>query len=128
MSYLTCLGSALSRRLTLATEIEPQPRLYTVLLGQSADERKSTSLEKTIKHFRDSVGRFDVCRGVGSAEGLQKRLEDSKDGLLLSLDEFKQFIDRNMELAVQDEDSFRRGFIQHFESVLAYFVYFFRES
>ena len=49
MSYLTCLGTVLSRRLTLSTEIRPQPRLYSLLLGQSADERKSTSLEKTIE-------------------------------------------------------------------------------
>lgn len=41
---------------------------------------------------------------------------------------FKQFIDRNVELAVQDEKSFRDGFLQHFESVLAYFVYFFRDN
>jgi len=43
-------------------------------------------------------------------------------------EEFQHFIDRNVELAVQDGDSFRRGFMQHFESVLAYFVYFFREQ
>jgi CRISPR-associated protein Csm2 len=43
-------------------------------------------------------------------------------------EEFQQFIDRNVELAVEDEKSFRRGFLQHFESVLAYFVYFFREN
>lgn len=41
---------------------------------------------------------------------------------------FKQFIDRNVELAVADERSFRRGFLQHFESVLAYFVYYFRDE
>ena len=28
MSYLTCLGTILSKRLTLASEIAPQPRLY----------------------------------------------------------------------------------------------------
>jgi hypothetical protein len=92
LSYLTCLGSVLSRRLTLASEIEPQPRLYTLLLGQSADERKSTALKIVIDHFKDAVDQFDVCWGVGSAEGLQKRLENGKDGLLLSLDEFKQFV------------------------------------
>jgi CspA family cold shock protein len=42
-------------------------------------------------------------------------------------EEFQHFIDRNVELSVADEESFRRGFMQHFESVLAYFVYFFRE-
>ena len=43
-------------------------------------------------------------------------------------EEFQQFINRNVELAVEDEQSFRRGFLQHFESVLAYFVYFFHEQ
>jgi CRISPR type III-A-associated protein Csm2 len=43
-------------------------------------------------------------------------------------EEFHQFIHRNVELAVEDEQSFRKGFLQHFESVLAYFVYFFREQ
>jgi cold shock protein len=42
-------------------------------------------------------------------------------------DEFRRFIERNVELAVQDEKSFRKGFLQHFESVLAYFVYYFRD-
>ena len=43
-------------------------------------------------------------------------------------EEFRQFIDRNVELAVQDEESFRKGFLQHFESVLAYIVYYSREK
>jgi CRISPR type III-A-associated protein Csm2 len=42
-------------------------------------------------------------------------------------EQFKRFIDRNVELAVSDEGSFKKGFIQHFQSVLAYFVYYFRE-
>jgi len=94
MSYLTCLGTVLAKRLTLASEIAPQPRLYTLLLGQSADERKSTSLDKTIEHFKSATDRFEVCRGVNSAEGLQKVLEKNTHGLLLSLDEFKQFVSK----------------------------------
>ncbi len=43
-------------------------------------------------------------------------------------EEFKSFIDRNVELAVQGERCFQRGFLQHFESVLAYYVYFFRDK
>ena len=39
---------------------------------------------------------------------------------------FKEFIDRNVELAAQDEKNFRKGFIEHFQSVLAYFTYYFR--
>ena len=38
---------------------------------------------------------------------------------------FKQFVDRNEELAEKDEKSFKKGFIPHFESVVAYFKYHF---
>lgn len=41
---------------------------------------------------------------------------------------FKDFIDRNVELAVRDEDSFRKGFIEHFQSVLAFFTYYSRDK
>jgi CRISPR type III-A-associated protein Csm2 len=49
-------------------------------------------------------------------------------GRKLVPEEFKQFIDRNVELAVQDERSFKEGFVEHFQSVVAYFVYYFREE
>lgn len=38
---------------------------------------------------------------------------------------FKRFIDRNVELASRDENSFNKGFIPHFESVVAYYKYHF---
>lgn len=41
---------------------------------------------------------------------------------------FQQFINRNVELATVDAESFRTGFLQHFESVVAYFVYYFRDK
>ena len=91
MCFLTCLGSVLGNRLTLATEIKPQPRFYTILLGESADDRKSTAIKKTVRFFKSTMESFQVCWGVGSAEGLQKRLQKSAC-LLLCLDEFKQFV------------------------------------
>jgi hypothetical protein len=91
MCFLTCLGSVLGKMLTLATEINPQSRFYTILLGESADDRKSTAIKKTVHFFKSTMENFDVCWGVGSAEGLQKRLKQS-DSLLLCLDEFKQFV------------------------------------
>jgi hypothetical protein len=95
MGYLTCLGSCLADRLTLASEIAPQPRLYVILLGESADDRKSTALNKCTDFFREAVVEdgFYVCHGVGSAEGLQKRLQESPR-LLLCLDEFRQFVSK----------------------------------
>ena len=41
---------------------------------------------------------------------------------------FQQFVNRNLEASDNDPESFRRGFIPHFESVVAYFAYYFREQ
>ena len=85
-------------------------------------------------------------RVFNKARGIQTKLERDKnfeavktDILSLKRDtayqvgrgvvpeEFQQFIDRNVELSVKKEKNFSKGFMQHFESVLAYFVYFFRD-
>jgi hypothetical protein len=82
VSFLTCLGSAVADRIQFEGELQTQIRLYTLLLGQSADDRKSTAIDKTIKFFADTLTDFHVCWGVGSAEGLQKQMEESGKLLL----------------------------------------------
>lgn len=91
MAFLTCLGSVIADRATLASEIAPQPRLYLLILGQSADDRKSTAIDKTVRFFQDTIDHFPTCWGVGSAEGLQRKMKKDSS-VLLCLDEFKQFI------------------------------------
>jgi len=91
MSYLTCLGNIVADQLTLTSFINHQPRLYTLLLGKSGVDRKSTAISKTVEFFESAQTDLKVCRGAGSAEGLQKTLERSHK-LVLFLDEFKQFI------------------------------------
>jgi hypothetical protein len=93
MSFLTCLGTLLADRVTLSSEVAPQSRLFVLLLGESADDRKSTVLAKTVDFFKTATVEFPVCWGVGSAEGLQKRLE-SNNKLLLAFDEFRQFVSK----------------------------------
>jgi len=91
MSYLACLGAICANKNTLKTELRPQPRLYVVILGESADDRKSTAISKTVDFFKNTVSEFHTCFGVGSAEGLQKRfLKDSI--ILLVFDELKAFV------------------------------------
>ena len=87
-----------------------------------------------------------IRRFFNKARGIESRLERDKDfeaikehifslkrdvayqvGRKVVPEEFQEFINRNMGWAVKDETSFRRGFMNHFESVLAYFVYYFRE-
>lgn len=99
MASLTCLGNILSGQITLESEIAPQPRVNLLILAESADDRKSTVLEKTTGFFRSfSFDRLlNLCFGVGSAEGLQAKLSDIAEGggpkrLLLVYDEFKSFV------------------------------------
>ncbi|RJR36926.1 MAG: DUF3987 domain-containing protein [Desulfobacteraceae bacterium] len=94
MAFLTCLGSVVTGRLTLTSEIRPQPRLFTIILGESADDRKSTAINKTVDFFKDTLEEFKACFGVGSAEGLQKHLEGNRS-LLLVFDELKQFVSKS---------------------------------
>ncbi|MGO9019532.1 MAG: hypothetical protein ACLQVJ_14405 [Syntrophobacteraceae bacterium] len=95
-SFLTCLGSILADRVTLQSQIEPQPRLYTLVLGESADDRKSTAIDQTVKFFQGlrTSNLLTVCHGLGSAEGLQERLKGQTGAakLVLLLDEFKAFV------------------------------------
>ena len=95
LGFLTCLGSILADRVRLCSELNTQPRLFTVLLGESADDRKSTAILKVVGFFKDTLTKegFGVCWGVGSAEGLQSRFQRDKN-LLLAFDEFKQFINK----------------------------------
>lgn len=93
MAFLTCLGNAISDKVTLKSEISPALRLYLLILGESADDRKSTAISKTVSFFRESIIDFPVCHGVGSAEGLQKRISESSR-LILCLDEFKSFVSK----------------------------------
>ncbi len=91
MSYLTCLGSAVADKITIASELKPQPRLYTLLLGESADDRKSTAIKYTIAFFKNYI---NACKGVGSGEGLMKQMKKNPNTLLY-FDEFKQFVSKS---------------------------------
>jgi len=94
LNFLTCLGNVIADRVTLESAINPQPRLYTVLLGESADERKSESQRQTLALFEEALpDDFRPCLGVGSAEGLAERLKEHPKTLLV-FDEFKSFVNK----------------------------------
>lgn len=95
-SFLTILGAILSDRLTLSSELRPEPRFFTVLLGESADDRKSTSIKTVVSFFREYFpDSINFCFGIGSAEGLQARFQEVENGkLILIFDELKQLISK----------------------------------
>jgi hypothetical protein len=82
-SFLTYLGAITSRWITLESELSVQPRLYTVLIGESGITRKSTAIAKTHEFFKPLVAsttspKVEPClvtlAGVGSAEGLAEQV------------------------------------------------------
>jgi len=94
MAFLGCLGAILSKSLKLNTELDIETRLYLLLLGESADERKSTALKKTVQFFKELLKEdLYVCWGVNSAEGLQKMLKKNST-LLLAIDELKALLNK----------------------------------
>jgi hypothetical protein len=96
MTFLTYLGAVVADKVTIASELRPSPRLYTVLLGESANARKSAALDFVDRFFREVLA-VNVHYGLGSAEGLAQELE-SDDGsarsLLLHCDELKLLVDK----------------------------------
>lgn len=96
MCYLTLLGHLLSHKITLDSELRPQPRLYTALLGESADDRKSTAINQVTRFFTESIDPNDLnlILGVGSAEGLAKAFTAENPRVLLVLDELKALVQK----------------------------------
>ena len=79
---------------------------------------KARSIEKKLDRgtdFSDVRGDVAALRGDAAYQAEQDLVPDP----------FRAFIERNAALAAEDERSFRDGFVPHFESVVAYFTYFF---
>lgn len=79
---------------------------------------------RAIEDKLESAGDFEIVKGDIYAF---KRDVAYAVGRGVVSEQFKHFIDRNVELAASDRRDFKKGFVQHFQSVLAYFVYYFRE-
>lgn len=95
MAFLTSLGALVSGRATIKNALSLQPRMYTLLLGETSGGRKSTAIKIVTRFFADALKEddFKISWGFGSAEGLQKRLADAQN-LLFCLDEFKSFVSK----------------------------------
>jgi hypothetical protein len=93
---LTLLGATCSNALGLNVGTDVQPRLYTVLLGESYEVKKSTAMRKMVEFFKPlwSDKEPKVVYGVGSGEGLATKLLESKR-LILCYDELRALVDKS---------------------------------
>jgi hypothetical protein len=96
MGHLTLLGHIFSDKITLESELAPQPRMYTAFVGESGDTRKSTAIKEVLKLFKEVVYEKDINAvfGVGSAEGLAKAFTADNNRVILILDELKTFVQK----------------------------------
>lgn len=93
-AILTTIGALCAGKLRVRANVESEPRLYTVLLAQSADAKKSTAMKRTVKLFLPLLAeRVELLHGVGSAEGLARTLAE-KTHVLLCYDELKALMDK----------------------------------
>jgi hypothetical protein len=96
---LTFFGATCGDRLTLNAQLKGEPRLFTVLLGESADVKKSTAFRTTAEFFLSvwnglpaALPKPAMCYGVGSAEGLANSLQKNPAGVVLCYDELQALI------------------------------------
>jgi hypothetical protein len=93
-SFLTCLGNLVAPHVTLRSSLSVQPRLYTVLLGESADDRKSECIKQTKAIFSEAfLQKFHPCETVGSGEALIQQLKKFPNTLLI-YDELQAFFEK----------------------------------
>jgi len=92
---LTMLGAIAGERLGLSLSFTMEPRLYTVLLGESYAVKKSTAMKKTIAFFGKLADAIAVEYGVASAEGLARILRNKPD-VVLAYDELQAFVQKSL--------------------------------
>jgi hypothetical protein len=107
---LTLIGVICAGSLRLNAALECEPRLYTLLLGESADVKKSTALRRAVSFFEPFWGEGRMppemaaiavvaapvaVWGAGSAEGLARKLDEAPEGVLLLYDEMQSFVEKS---------------------------------
>lgn len=105
-SWHTCFGLAISPLVRLDLQVSSRPRLYTVLLGDSALPRKSTSIGVAVKFWKQLVPAtspeiFRAEYGLGSVEGFarvfngwNKKDEPDTRPALIVYDELQSFVEK----------------------------------
>jgi hypothetical protein len=101
MTFLTCLGAYFAPWVRMDSELDTSPRLFTIVVGESATDRKSTGLKKISGVFRTAFPGFRITEGMNSAEGLQRVLNDKEfhpfhtpGVVLMMFDEFRSFVSK----------------------------------
>lgn len=95
MDALTFLGAAICTLVRVRSSLNEEPRLYTIKVAPPGTGRKSSGQMLIAGFYEPVLGeRVIISHGVGSAEGLAKRME-AGGSALLQYDEFRSFVDKS---------------------------------
>lgn len=87
--------------------------------------RRFFTMARSIEQRLDATGDFAaVVPEVASLQPFAASVigREQNEQTRRNLEVFRQFIERNSALAQKDEKSFRKGFLPHFQYVVAYFT------
>jgi DnaB helicase-like protein/uncharacterized protein DUF3987 len=73
-SFLTAVGAALGRSISITISELIFPNLWTVLVGEAGSSRKGTAMKKATRAVRAAVPEVETFRSIDSAEGVAKNL------------------------------------------------------
>ncbi len=93
---LTYLGACVCTLVRVRSPFESdEPRIYAIKVAPSGTGRKSSGQQLITRFYEPLIeGRVIVTHGVGSAEGLAKRME-AGGSAMLQYDEFRSFVDKS---------------------------------
>lgn len=101
------------------------PKELAVLFGKDRSLNKSAQIRKYFDFCRKIEGIFKVKKDFNYVKSELPRLiyhinsAYNKKPPLVSA-EFKMFIEKNVEMAIQDENNFLKGFMNHFEALIGF--------
>lgn len=110
---------------TRAVEFAQDFANANVSMGQV---RRYFTMARSLENRLESNESYDVVanelrRMKANVAAVVGRLTDERQRKRLA-ETLKSFIDQNVDAAVRDEPSFLKGFVPHFECVLAYFYWY----
>lgn len=99
--FLTVFGATLHRSVYTVISERLYPNMFTVLVGDPGDSRKTSSMKKAFRFFKGASTDMEIIRGVDSAESFKKDVarfqgrdipEEKRSPVIVQISELRSLI------------------------------------
>lgn len=99
--FLTVFGATLHRSVYTVISERLYPNMFTVLVGDPGDSRKTSSMKKAFRFFKGASTDMEIIRGIDSAESFKKDVarfqgrdipEDKRSPVIVQISELRSLI------------------------------------